>query len=514
MAGTREFLRKYWLRFVAISAVVLIPCVWHHHLEAGDVPSHLYNASLAALIAKGHAPGLFLSRQWQNVLFDFTLSGLGNLVSLAAAEKIAVSAAVLIFFWGAFTLVCTVSHTASLKTIPWFLLPCLAVLAYGWTFQMGFMNYYVSIGLAFFVLALLVRSEGRSARSVLREGRFALFLIPLIWLAHPLGLIVLASAGPYILLAKRLRPGRHIYLFSVAVLLLLALHLFIEFRHWDLRWNDDPAYGAWPMADGSDQLYLYARHYLLPVYLLKVLFLACLIVDAVRGWRTAHWRQSYLLPVQLYSLAFLAICLLPSTLAIPSRFGTMGAIGFLSERLTSVAAIFACCLLGQVKPQKWHYVGFAALAAVFFTYVYLDTAAISRLEDQVVRCVRSLPPGQRVIMAGAGTNFKSWSLPLPGNRVSINHIIDRACIGQCFSYANYEPPSGQFRVRVQSENSFVLPTRKMDDAVLKGQYIVQQRDLPLSEIYLCDPRTLALCIRDLKAGQKTAVPSGIPLASQ
>jgi hypothetical protein len=491
MEAAGEFLREYWLRFVTISAVVLIPCVWHHHLEAGDLPSHLYNAWLAQLIAKGQAPGLFLAPQWNNVLFDFALSGFGNLVGLDAAEKIAVCATVLIFFWGSFALACNVSHTASLKTIPWFLLPCLAVFAYGYTFQMGFMNYYVSIGLAFFCLALLARSDVRSTRSVLREGRVALFLIPLIWLAHPMGLFVLVSAGAYILLAKRLPPGRHVYLFSLAVLILLALHFYIKFRHWDIHWKAD---SAGLMVDGADQLMLYAPHYLLPVYLLKALFLTCLMVDAAGGWRTPRWRQSCLLPVQLYGLALLAICLLPSKMVVPHRFGTMDAIGFLSERLTSVAAIFACCLLGQIKPQKWHYAVFAAVAAMFFSYLYWDTAAIGRMEDQVERCVRSLPLGQRVIMKG-------WYLP--GNRVSIDHIIDRACIGRCFSYANYEPALGQFRIRVQSENPFVLPTGVIDDAVAKGEYVVQQRDLPLSEIYQCNPGTTALCIRALEAGQKT-----------
>ena len=492
MAAAQEFLREYWLRFLAISALVLIPCVWHHHFEAGNVPSHLYNAWLADLIAKGQAPGLFLVRQWNNVLFDFGLSGLASLVGLDAAEKIAVSAAVLIFFWGAFALVCTVSDTASLKTIPWFLLPCLAVFAYGYTFQMGFMNYYVSIGLAFFGLALLARSDSRSTRSAFREGRFALFLLPLIWLAHPLGLAVLVSAGAYILLAKRLRPRHHVYLFSVAVVILLGLHFYVKFRHWDIHWK---AYDVGLMEDGADQLLLYAPRYLLSVYLLKVIFLACLMVDALRGWRTPRWWQSYLLPVQLYILALLVIRWLPSFMKISHRFGTMGDFGFLSERLTSVAAILACCTLGKIKPQKWHYASFAALAALFFSYLYYDSATIGRMGDQVERCVRSLPPGQRVIM-------KWWSLP--GSRVGVDHIIDRACIGRCFSYANYEPPSGQFRVRVRSENPFVLPTRELVYAAEIGKYVVQQRDMPLSEIYQCNPPATALCIRELNVGQKTA----------
>lgn len=492
VAGTREFLRKHWLRLVSISAIVLIPCVWHHHLEAGDVPSHLYNAWLADLIAKGQAPGLILARQWNNVLFDFALSGLWRLVGFNGAEKIAVSAAVLIFFWGGFALVCAVSDTASLRTIPWFVLPCLAVFAYGWTFQMGFINYYVSIGLAFFGLGLLARSDSRSARSVLRECWFAVLLIPLTWLAHPLGLAVFASAGAYILIAKRLPPGRHLYLFAVAVLILLAMHFYIEFRHWDIHGK---ANDIRLMEDGADQLLVYSPHYLLTVYALKLLFLTCLLVDAVRRWRAPRWWHSYLLPVQLYTLALLAIYWLPSSLKISHRFGTMGAFGYLSERLTSVAAIFACCILANVKPQKWHYASFTVLAALFFSYLYVDGAAIGRMADEVERCVRSLPPRQRVIM-----EFRS----LPGSRVGIDHMIDRACIGRCFSYANYEPPSGQFRVRVQSENPFILPTQEIDYTVEKGKYVVQPRDIPLSEIYKCDTITTALCVRELKAGQKAA----------
>ena len=490
VAAAGEFLRKFWVRFVTISAVVLIPCVWHHHLEAGDVPSHLYNAWLAHLIAKGQAPGLFLVRQWNNVIFDFALSGLGYLVGLGAAEKIAVCAAVLLFFWGAFAVVCTVSHPAWVKTTPWFVLPCLAVFAYGWTFQMGFINYYVSIGLAFVGITLLARSNGRSTRSLLWESRFALFLVPLIWLAHPLGLFVFVSAGAYVLLAKRLTPGRNFYLFSAAVLILLALHFFIEFRHWDISWK---AEGVGLVEDGADQLLLYAPHYLLPVYLLQALFLACLLVDAARRWRLPRWWQPYLLPVQLYTLALLAVRLLPSFMKVSHRWGTIGAFGFLSERLTSVAAIFACCLLGQIKPQKWHYAGFAALATIFFSYLYWDTATIGRMEEQVERLVRSLPSRQRVI---------TKRFFLPGCRVSINHITDRACIGRCFSYDNYEPPSGQFRVRVQSENPFVLPTQEIDGAVRNGKYVVQQRDLPLFEIYQCKPGTTGMCICELKAGQE------------
>ena len=490
LVGVSNFLREYWLRFVAISVVVLIPCFWHHHLEAGDLASHVYNAWLAQLIAKGQAPGLFLAHQWNNVLFDFALSGLGHLVGLEAAEKIAVSAGVLVFFWGAFALACSISHQPNSKAIPWFLVPCLAVLAYGYTFEMGFLNFYLSIGLAFGGLAVIAFRDARPAGAFTADAILVFLLIPLIWLAHPLGLCVFASAGAYLLLAKHLPPARHVYLFGAAVLILLAVRLCIEIWHWDARVSSASNLGM--KANGADQLLLYAPHDLVPAYLFLVLFLVCLLVDAVEGWRGPQWKRSYLLPAQLYILALMAVALIPTIIRVPHRFGTMGALGFVTDRLTSVVAIFACCLLAQIKPRKWHYAGFAALAAIFFFYLYSDTATINGMEDQVERLVASLPRGQRVIKK---------TIHLPNNRISINHIVDRACIGQCFSYDNYEPSSGQFRVRVQSDNPFVLSTGEKVDAVHDGKYVVQQRDLPLYAIYQCIPARTALCLAALQAGQ-------------
>src|SRR5262249_52154204 len=43
---------------LAVSVLLLIPCFWHRRIEAGDLPSHVYNAWLAQLIGQGQAPGL------------------------------------------------------------------------------------------------------------------------------------------------------------------------------------------------------------------------------------------------------------------------------------------------------------------------------------------------------------------------------------------------------------------------------------------------------------------------
>jgi hypothetical protein len=150
------------VRGIALSILLLAPCFWQPRIQAGDLSSHLYNAWLAQLIERGLAPGLTLARQSNNVLFDWILSGLMPAFGAAAAQRIAVSAAVLVFFWGAFAFVWCSSRP---RKAPWQLVPCLSMLAYGWVFHMGLFNFYMSLGLCFGALALR-RQPKRWARTL------------------------------------------------------------------------------------------------------------------------------------------------------------------------------------------------------------------------------------------------------------------------------------------------------------------------------------------------------------
>jgi hypothetical protein len=84
----------------------------------------------------------------------------------------------------------------------------------------------------------------------------------------------------------------------------------------------------------------------------------------------------------------------------------------------------------------------------------------------------------------------------------IHHSVERACIGHCFSYENYEPASGEFRVRVREGSPLVVSSTDVAEDMASGEYEVDQVDLPLKQIYQCDASELTkLCIRDLTAGQ-------------
>jgi hypothetical protein len=152
------------------SVLLLLPCYWQERLQAGDLSSHIYNAWLAQLIRNGAAPGLVLVPQSTNVLFDLVLSALFRLFGPEAAQRLAVSGVVLIFTWGAFGFA---SALAGRRV--WNFLPVLAMMAYGWVFHMGFFNFYLSLGLCFWALALagmqVTQASSSSPRTALMRFR-------------------------------------------------------------------------------------------------------------------------------------------------------------------------------------------------------------------------------------------------------------------------------------------------------------------------------------------------------
>src|SRR5579872_5189238 len=154
-AGLADFAGSRWF-YLLVSLLLLAPCYWQPRVQAGDLSSHIYNAWLAHLIESGSAQGLVVVSQTTNVLFDLMLSGLFKMFGPEPAQRIAVSISVLVFVWGAFAFVSAVSRTR-----PWHMLACIAMLAYGWVFHMGFFNFYLSLGLCFWVMAVLWKPSAK-----------------------------------------------------------------------------------------------------------------------------------------------------------------------------------------------------------------------------------------------------------------------------------------------------------------------------------------------------------------
>lgn len=472
VAGAAAFVGQHLPKLLGISAVVLLPCFWHRHIVASDLGSHLYNAWLAQLIRHGQAPGLYLSGQLTNVLFDWLLSAFGAAFGLFAAEKIVVSLCVLIFFWGAFALLASATGRA-----PWFLTPLIALFAYGWTFHIGLYNYYLAIGLSFFALALFWTGTKWERLALLPAAA-------VIATAHPFGVIWLAGACVYVAAMQWLKLRYQIVLLLLAAGAIWLVRIYL--MHHSIT-EMEPE--KWYLFTGLDQLILFGNRYRIVKWAVLAFAGAAICVDLIRSRRQReHWKN-YLLPVELYLVVELAVFFFPRGVHFPQHV----AIALITERLTSLAAVTGCCVLAAVRPSKWHLAATLSIAALFGVFLYQDTAVVNRIEGQAERLVRTLPPHQRVLAS---------IFQLDDSRIMIQHNIDLACIGYCFDYGNYEPGSGVFRVRATEGNPYVISDYETSTDTEDGTYVVQPEDLPIYQVYQCTGDGLVLCIRPLRAGEE------------
>ena len=478
-----RFVRTNIILLTAISAVVIIPCFWHRHIEAGDFPSHTFNAWLTTLIQQGRAPGLYLAPRWHNILFDLLLLYSAKLLGFAAGPKIVVAISVLIFFWGVFSFVAATSERP-----PWLLTPCIAMLAYGYVFNMGFFNYYLSMGLACFGLAILWKLPQRS------DWLAAILIFALATLAHPIGPLWFAGTLAYVAVRKKIRWPWRLILPSAIIAIFLAGHWYLEnWSDFEFSWPEGPFYGF----NGLDQFVLYSARYRFVAYVLLAIFIVWLASEIFQRRQAPLFSSPFLLSLELYALAFSVVSLLPQNL----RAGPSSAwIGLLVSRLTIISAIFGLSILSALWPNKPAAVATLACSIFFFTLLYRDTATLNRLEANADSLTASLPFGTLVIPTLAS--------PRDSRIQFVHHIVDRACIGHCFTYSNYEPPSAQFHVRVSPGSPLIANSAADAQEMEAGNYVVRASDPPFIDIYQCSPANFTiLCARALTPGEQTGPPT-------
>jgi hypothetical protein len=456
-----------WKIAVLVSLVLLLPCFWQSRIQSVDLSSHIYNAWLASLIAQNRAPGLWIAPQSHNVLFDLILTWLLPHFGAAAAQKIAVGTAVLIFSWGAILLIC--------RGRPmnwWFLLPSVAVLSYGYIFHAGFFNFYLGLGICFWYLAFFL-SGGWRVRILLTP------LLLLAWIAHPLPVVWAVGLALYTTVSERLpAPGR-IVLLAAALLALLEVH-FLLLARYRCIWSANQIWSA----TGAKQLMLFGTMYSIPYWLL-------LAAWGMLFWRRVRACRSVMLDLsfQLWLLAAAAVVAIPSVIMFPQFAAPFNSV---SSRLSLAAGIMLGAFLVEIQPKAPERVVLTLSALIFFGLVFRDAQKINRMEDHLDAVVSQLPVNSRVI----------GLLRVPTRRATPGlHALDRACIGRCFSYASYEPSTRQFRVRAAAGNPIVMADYPDVWAVEMGQYRVQPRDLPVFLVYLCGPDSQQVCSRELHEGE-------------
>ncbi len=452
--------------FVLVSLLLLVPCFWLPRVQAGDLSSHIYNAWLAQLIESGRAEGLQVVRQTTNVLFDLILSGLFRPLGAEAAQRISVSLAVLTFVWGAFAFISVVSGRRS-----WHLMPCIAMLAYGWVFHMGFFNFYLSLGLCFWALALAWKWEPRRLAAAL-----PLFLLA--YVAHALPVVWAAGLLGYLWLASRVGPRGRARVILAALSAMVLFHVAVD-RTLVSRWSIQQI----TLTTGADQVWVFDTKY-------YVTLLGLLLCWGLLFLRLVHFsgvRQVVSgIPFQFCVLSAAGVFILPTTVFIP---GFHHALVYIAERMSLGVGICVCALLATARPRPLERHALLLVALIFFFFLYRDERALNSFEDRMQNVVASLPPGQRVLSAIDDPDLRANAL---------THVIDRVCLGRCYSYANYEASTWQFRVRAIAENPYVVSTYRDSWLMQVGGYVVQERDLPLFQVDL--DASGRMVIKSLKAG--------------
>jgi hypothetical protein len=457
------FLRRHWPRIAILSVLLLVPCFWVKNIVFGDLGSHLYNAWLSLEIRAGRAPGLVLVTQWTNVLFDILLSRLVSSVGPFAAERIAVCAAIAIFFWGALATIRALSGRMA-----WWSVPLLYIVAYGWVLQNGLLNYYLSVGLSLFALGLLW--EGTPV-----DFCVASVLLVVSWFAQPIPPVWALAAAAY----GRLfcRSSRHrgvIFLGSLAGILGLRLLLQTLYRtDWDVR--------EILFVTGADQADLFGLRY-------RIIYVAIVAILSILLWRRYRLEEFpglWAPDTTLYGLVMFGIFFLPAGIWFP---GDRLEYGFIGCRLSILAAVIGLAAASRCAVPKAITAAAVLVALLFAAFLYHDARRLNEWQRQSDQIVAGLPAGSRV--------WAYFDDQRVGNRVDSTYsVVSRSCIGRCYVYSNYEPASRQFRIRVEGRSSLAF-----SDYKLPFHEYFETHSGPIYVFDWCRGSVRRLCIVRLETG--------------
>lgn len=435
-----------WWACILLSLMILTPCFWHSRIHAGDLSSHAYNAWLTLLIERGEAPGLYLVKPWTNVLFDILLTETMRAFGPDWAQRISVSICVLIFFWGAFVWV-----RAWTRKPAWNALPLIALATYGLVFNFGFFNFYLGVGLGLWGASLLAE-----------HGRWRLAVAAVLFAAaaysHALACAATLAVALFQLALKALPLKGRLILTSASVALIVFVGMFLPmFAHLLPSRSSYHLFGVDQLAHAGTGTFVVAALFT-P---LVILFLIFRLQDR-RLIRSVGDRF-----LQLLAVVSAALIVLPGGVVLADY---VAPLSFLQERLSLLGLLCLLLVWVRLTPPRWAIGAVSALCLVSFFSVYVETVYYQRLEETVGRLVQTSPAGSRVVSTLQGSMTAS-DLAL--------HMVDRACIGHCFSYANYEPVSTAFRVRARVGNGIVMTDPQMIELIQSGDYRVRLHDLPL-----------------------------------
>jgi hypothetical protein len=460
--------RRPFRAYAIVSLLIGIPCIWQRHIQAGDLSSHLYNAWLANEVSGGRLPGFYIATQFTNVLFDHLLSFLLKTGSVVFAERAAVLLAVQVFFWGCFRLASVVAGRPA-----WTAAPFLAIAAYGSVFRMGFFNFYLSVGICAWAIALVWQNRPR-----LRL--LAIPLLALAYLAHAVPCLWAFGVIGYLLVARRVSPSRRPWVAAIGLACIAGSALILAFNvraQWASGLRIESILGA-------DQVLTYGVKYVF----VEVALLCLWVLLLVRRFEMSPGPLDDL-SFQLLLLSVAAALCMPNAIWLPHYHVRLT---YIAIRLSLFSAILLCAVIARLRLSRAERALSAALLALFFSFTYVDESAINSVEAKMDRAVAALPQGARVVATVADAH-----LFVP----ALQHLLDRACIAQCFDFADYEPSTTQFRLRASPGSPYVMTSVEDVLTFESSQYVWLRRDIQLYRLLPC-PASSDICVSLVQIGEK------------
>jgi hypothetical protein len=321
----------------------------------------------------------------------------------------------------------------------------------------------------------------------------ALLLLPLAISGHALP--VVWGVGVVIFLAVAKAFPRIAFAGALAIVCAVSFIIHAQpYSFWTILQIENTA--------GFDQLDVFEPKYVAMV-------LAMLVLWGILFWRQTQQRGSRAMlfnpTTQLLALLSLSMAIIPLSMKVP---GKLVLLGYIPNRLSVTVALLALGLAGQVPAPRWAMPAFSICLLCFWTLLYRDTGDYNRLEERLAAALEHGARGQRVVLAARPISRRT--------NLEVNvmtHMIDRACLGRCYSYANYEPSTEVFRLRATGPNPFVTASYEESISMQAGKYVVTEADLPLlqANVFGIDQ---PIWITVLHAGQLAGVPACGEVASK
>jgi hypothetical protein len=245
---------------------------------------------------------------------------------------------------------------------------------------MGFFDFYLSLGLCFWALALAWECKPWRLAA-------AAPILALACLADALPVVWTAGLLAYVWLAGYTAPRTRAWVMAIS---LPAMVLLREMA------------GRTSMAEGSLQQILIApgadkswsfdvKYYVVLVAVLLVW--GTMFLELVHHWGMRRVVSS--IPFQVCVIGAAGVFVLPVALLIP---GFHHALVYIAERMALGVGVCVCALLGAARPRMAERYALVVVALIFFGFLYGDERAMNSLEDRMQGTVAQSAPVHRVVI--------------------------------------------------------------------------------------------------------------------